>query len=60
MIKITKAFDWHVEGEIVEYNLEPLKVDENYAEMMIADLEKEKVKLDEKKKNKVAAMKIKK
>jgi hypothetical protein len=38
LIKITKAFDWHVEGEIVNDNLEPLKVDPDYAAKMRQDL----------------------
>lgn len=60
MIKINKAFDWHVEGEIIDENLEPLKVDDVYAEMMMKDLEGEIVKLEEKKKERIAKMKLKK
>lgn len=60
MLKVTKAFDWHVEGQIVQTDLAPLKVDENYAAKMREDLESEKVKLEEKKKIKLAVLKEKK
>lgn len=29
-VKITKSFDWHVEGEIIETSLEPLIVPDSY------------------------------
>ena len=53
LIKITHAFDWHVEGEIIEKDLPPVEVDENYVDKMVKDLEEEKVKLEEKKKLKL-------
>lgn len=38
MVKITQAFDWHIEGEIVETDMEPMKVDEDYVNKMKEDL----------------------
>jgi hypothetical protein len=46
-MKITKALDWHVEGEIIDYNPPILEVGEEYVEKMKQDLvhEKELIKL---------------
>lgn len=57
---MTKAFDWHIEGEILNPDYEPLKVDDDYVDKMRKDLETEKVHLEEKKKVKLAALKEKK
>ena len=45
LIKITQAFDWHVEGEIIDRDLQPAELDPTYVDRMIADLEDEKLKL---------------
>lgn len=39
MMKITKSFDWHVQGEIIERELKPIEVPENYVQKMREDLE---------------------
>lgn len=38
-VKITKTFDWHVEGEIIEKKLEVIQVPEDYVEKMKLDLQ---------------------
>lgn len=60
MLKVTKAFDWHIEGEIVEVDVAPLEVDEHYVEKMRADLEGEKIGLEDRKRAKLAVLKEKK
>ena len=59
-MRITQAFDWHVEGEILDRDLEPLEVSDSYVMQMKRDIENEKAQLAEKKKLKLEVLKEKK
>ena len=37
-MKITKAYDWHIEGEIIDENPPELEVDPAYVEHMKQDI----------------------
>lgn len=41
MVKVTKAFDWHVEGDIIEKNVKVSEVPAGYVEDMKLNLVKE-------------------
>lgn len=60
IIKVTKCFDWHIEGEIIERNAKPTHVDESYVEKMKSDLEQEKQTIKKNKEEKLVKIKAKK
>ena len=45
MMKITKAFDWHVEGDIIDENPPVVEIDPSYVENMKRDIIEEKEKI---------------
>ena len=41
-MKVTKAFDWHIEGQIIDENPLDLEVDTSYVEKMKNDVIEER------------------
>jgi hypothetical protein len=60
MMRITKAYEWHVEGEILEREANIVEVAQDYALEMRNELEREKSALEEKKNMKLAVLRAKK
>ncbi|MBS1889698.1 MAG: hypothetical protein JST59_00265 [Actinobacteria bacterium] len=60
IVKVTKALDWHVEGDILDRNVAPLEIPANYLENMKANLSEEAAYLKEKKESKIRELKLKK
>lgn len=59
MLKVTKALDWHVEGEVVERDIKAMEVPEGYVEDMKTNLVKEADELKAKKEKKIRELKMK-
>ena len=45
-MKITKAFEWHIEGEIIDENPQALKIDPTYVARMKQDIIDEREKIN--------------
>ena len=59
-MKITKAFEWHIEGEIIDENPQALKIDPTYVARMKQDIIDEREKIKNRKEAKMLKVKEKK
>lgn len=59
-MKITKAFDWHVEGEIIDENPACLEIDPRYVDRMKEDILTERENIKNRKQAKMLKVKEKK
>ena len=59
-MKITKAHQWHIEGEIIDQNPPPLKIDPAYVARMKQDIIDEREKIKSRKEAKMLKIKEKK
>lgn len=60
IIKVTKALDWHIEGDIIDENPGDLEVDPTYVEKMKQDIIEEREKIKSRKEAKMLKLKDKK
>ena len=48
-MKVTKAFDWHIQGQIIDRNAANIPISDDYVEKMKQDLVNEKEQINIKK-----------